>query len=201
MFFTYLLASLLCATRPVRPPAATTPPYQYVDHLDESESFDMVLGLLGGAGASPRVASVAAEYVGFKLGGGCCVRGKHPFEHGDTVTLDIGWDRLRSRNAASVEMSLMIGVARFPRPAPGESRKFVRVYAEPGGGVRLGDGSFAYYSAKAMVAFMSDAQIARFAGAPIIEVQHRFPFTALSRGDTRIVVGVMAPLCKHCGFD
>jgi hypothetical protein len=52
-----------------------------------------------------------------------------------------------------------------------------------------------------MIAFMSDQQILKFSNGPIIEIQHRFPFNSLSHGDTRILVGVMAPLCRHCGFD
>jgi hypothetical protein len=199
MFFTYVLATLLCALKPARPPVPVA--NQYVDHLDESESFDLVLGLTGGGGVDSRSPRGGTQFGGLKLGAGCCIRGTHPNERGDTVTLDVGWDRLHSRSAASFEMSMMMGVVRFPKPIRDQSRRFVRVYAEPGAGVRVGGGSFAYFSAKAMIAFMSDDQIARLADGPIIEIQHRFPFNSLSRGDTRILVGMMAPLCKHCGFD
>ncbi len=198
MFFTYFLATLLCAARPARPPVSVPPPY--VGHLDESQSFDMVLGWTAGGGVDSRSPRGATQSGGLKVGMGCCLRGTHPNERGNTVTLDVGWDRLRSRSAASAEMSMMIAVVRFPKPILNQSRRFVRVYAEPGG-VRVGGGSFAYFSAKAMIAFMSDNQILKFADGPIIEVQHRFPFNSLSRGDTRILVGMMAPLCKHCGFD
>ena len=140
----------------------------------------------------------AAQYGGLKLGAGCCTRGRHPTERGDTVTLDLGWDRLQSRSAASLEMSLMLGLVRFPKPIPNQSLRFVRVYAEPGAGIRVGGGSFAYFSAKGMIALMSDDQIANFANGPIKEVQHRFPLGASARGDTRILIGIMAPLCRHC---
>jgi len=204
MFFTYFLATLECIAQPPRPAPPPGPvPYERADagHLDESQSFDLVLGLVGGGGADTRSPHRATQYGALKVGLGCCTRGKHPNERGETVTMDIGWDRLRGRSAASVEMSLMVAVARFPRPLPNQSRRFVRLYAEPGVGVRAGGGSFAYYSAKAMIAFMSDDQILKFASGPIVEIQHRFPFGSLSRGDTRILIGVMAPLCKHCGFD
>jgi hypothetical protein len=52
-----------------------------------------------------------------------------------------------------------------------------------------------------MIAFMSDRQLATGSNGPIVEIQHRFPFDALSRGDTRVLIGWMAPLCKHCGWD
>ena len=61
------------------------------------------------------------------------------------------------------------------------------------------DGEFGYFSAKAMIALMSTKQIFTFSGAPIVEVQRRFPFPA--RGDTRVMIGFMYPLCKHCGID
>jgi len=200
MFFTYLLATLECLARPALRPVPV--PHEQVSarHLDESQSFNMVVGLIGGGGADS-TSHRATQAGALKVGVGCCIRGKHPNERGETVTMDIGWDRVRGRSAASVEMSLMVGVVRFPRPLANQSRRFVRLYAEPGIGVRAGGGSFAYYSAKAMIAFMSDDQILKFASGPIVEIQHRFPFSSLSRGDTRILVGIMAPLCKHCGFD
>jgi hypothetical protein len=200
MFFTYLLASLSCIVRPERPPAIVPAP-PYVGHRDESQSFELLFALVGGGGVDSRSPRGVTEYGGLKIGGGCCIRGTHPTERGDVVTLDLGWDRLRSRSGASFEISLMTAALRFPRPTPDTSRRFLRVYAEPGVGIRVGGGSSAYFSAKAMIALMSDDQISKFAGGPIVEIQHRFPFGSLARGDTRILVGVMAPLCKHCGFD
>ena len=173
--------------------------YVYVPHPDESQSFDEVFALTGGAGQD--ATSRPVGYVGIKLGAGCCVRGKHPDERALTITFDLGFDRLRSRNGVSAELSVMLPVIRFPHPGSHASRKFLRVYAEPGAGFRAGGGEFAYFSAKAMVALMSDRQISTFSGSPIIEVQRRLPFTAPTRGDTRVMVGVMYPLCRHCGID
>ena len=73
------------------------------------------------------------------------------------------------------------------------------MYAAPGAGVRAGGAQFAYVSAKAMVALMSDRQISSLGACPIVEVQRRLPVNALSKGDTRVMIGVMYPLCKHCG--
>jgi hypothetical protein len=176
-------------------------PYVYVGHPDESESFDMVLGISGGRGFDASSPRRPVEYAGIKLGQGCCVRGKHPLEHALTMTFDLGYDRLRSRNGISGEFSVMIPVIRFPNPGMNEAKKFIRVYAEPGAGVRLGGGVFAYYSGKAMIALMPGSQISAFSGSAILEVQRRFPVTSPLHGDTRVMIGIMYPLCKHCGFD
>ena len=94
----------------------------------------------------------------------------------------------------------MIPVIRVPNPGANEAKKFIRVYAEPGAGVRTGGVAFAYYSGKAMIALMSDRQISAFSGSAILEVQRRFPVTSPLRGDTRVMIGIMYPLCRHCGF-
>lgn len=176
-------------------------PYVYVGHADESESFDLVMGINGGGGLDSSSPRQPSEYAGIKLGSGCCVRGKHPIEHALTVTFDLGYDRLRGRNGISAQFSVMIPVIRFPSPGTNVAKRFIRVYAEPGAGVRAGGGEFAYYSGKAMIALMSERQISAFSGAPVLEVQRRFPFTSPLHGDTRLMIGIMHPLCKHCGFD
>jgi hypothetical protein len=200
VFFTYLLATLACAARST--PVVRTPVQPYVTHLDESQSFDEVIALIAGSGvtggASPHATT---EYAGFRLGVGCCLRGKHPDDRGETVTVDLGWDRLRSRSAFSFEMSLMVGVFRLPRPIRDQSRRFVRVYAEPGVGIRTAGGAFVYYSAKAMIAFMSDAQIDRGGYGPVVEIQYRVPWSSMRSADARVMVGMMTPLCKHCGWE
>jgi hypothetical protein len=176
-------------------------PHVYVGHRDESESFDLVVGISGGGGFDSSAPQRPVGYAGIKLGGSCCVRGKHPVERALTVTFDLGYDRFRSSNGVSGEFSVMIPVIRFPNPGTNEAKKFIRVYAEPGAGVRLGGGAFAYYSGKAMIALMSDRQISAFGGAPILEIQRRFPVASLLDGDTRVMIGFMYPLCRHCGFD
>jgi hypothetical protein len=182
------------------PPAAERPK-PYVGHPDESESFDMVVAIVGGGGLDSSSPRRPVEYAGIKVGADCCVRGKHPFEHALTVTLDVGFDRLRSRNGVSAELSVMIPVLRFPNPGTNASQTYIRIYAEPGGGLRAGGGEFAYYSLKGMFALMSGKQISTFSVSPIVELQRRFPFTSLRRGDTRLMIGLMYPLCRHCGFD
>ena len=119
-------------------------PNVYVGHRDESESFDLVVGISGGGGFDSSSPQRPVGYAGIKLGQDCCVRGKHPVERALTVTFDLGFDRFRSRNGVSGEFSVMIPVIRFPNPGTNEAKKFIRVYAEPGAGVRLGGGAFAY---------------------------------------------------------
>jgi hypothetical protein len=183
-------------------PSAEQPkPYVYVPHPDESESFDEVFAITGGGGLDSSSPRRSVEYAGIKIGAGCCVRGKHPDEDALTVTFDLGYDRLRTRNGVSGEFSVMIPVIRLPNPGTNESKRFIRVYAEPGAGIRVGGGEFAYFSAKAMIALMSDKQISTFSGCPILEIQRRLPFSAPTNGDTRVMIGFMYPLCKHCGFD
>jgi hypothetical protein len=199
------LVALLALTLPVawltpapclaQAPPAAEQPKPYVGRPDESDSFDLVLGIDGGGGFDSSSPRRPAQYVGAKLGLGCCVRGKHPFEHALTVTADLGYDRLRSRNGASAELSVMVPVVRFPNPGSDEARKFVRIYAEPGGGFHVGGGAFGYFSIKGMIALMSQKQILSF------RVQHRFPFPPPAHGDTRVMFGLMYPLCKQCGLD
>jgi len=189
-----------CQAQATPGPETHKPPV-YVPHPDESESFELVLGITGGGGVDSSSPQRPAAYVGVKVGGLCCVRGKHPFEDALTVTFDLGYDRLRSRNGVSGEFSVMIPVVRFPNPGTNESKKFLRLYAEPGAGLRAGGGEFAYFSGKVMIALMSERRITTFSGCPTIEVQRRFPFPAPLEGDTRIVIGLMYPLCKHCGIN
>ena len=176
-------------------------PSASVGHPDESESFDLVLGFSGGGGLDSSAPRRPAAYAGIQFGYGCCDRGKHPDERARTITFDLGYERFRSRNGVSGELSVMIPLIRFPNPGTNDAKKFIRVYAEPGLGVRVGAGSFAYYSGKAMIALMSDRQISTFGGAAILEIQRRFPVTSPLHGDTRVMIGIMYPLCKHCGID
>ena len=95
----------------------------------------------------------------------------------------------------------MVPVIRFPDPGPNESKRFLRVYAEPGAGIRRGGGAFAYISAKVMIALMSSKQLSTFSAVPVLELQRRLPISAPTAGDTRVLIGFMYPLCKHCGLD
>ena len=188
---------------PARCQAQGTPaaerPKPHVGHPDESESFDMVMGIAGGGGFDSSSARRAVEYAGIKIGGGCCVRGKHPFEHGLTLTLDIGYDRLRSSSGASTGFTVMVGMLRFPnRGTTSRSTTFAstRNRARDFASEELG-----YYSLKGMIALMSEKQIMTFRVCPIVELQRRFSFAGKDHGDTRLTIGLMCPLCKHCGFD
>ena len=93
---------------------AVEQPKPYAGHPDESEWFDLILGVAGGAGFDSSSPRRPVEYAGIRTGWGCCVEDTHPFEHARTVTLDIGYDHLRSLSGVSAEFSLMIPVMRFP---------------------------------------------------------------------------------------
>jgi hypothetical protein len=172
-----------------------------VPHPDESESFEAVFAVTGGAGLDSSSPRRTVQYAGIKIGVGCCTRGQHPNEDALTVTFDLGYDRVRSRNGVSAEFSVMIPVIRFPNPGPNESKRFLRVFAEPGAGIRGGGDEFAYASAKVMIALMSDKDLLTFSGSPILEIQRRLPFSAPTAGDTRVMIGFLYALCKHCGLD
>src|SRR5262245_7240436 len=71
-----------------RPIAASKPT---VDHPDESDFFPFVFALDGGGGASAQ--KIPSVFGGLKIGFECCIEGKHPYETGRTITLDLGYDR------------------------------------------------------------------------------------------------------------
>jgi hypothetical protein len=128
------------------------------------------------------------------------VKGQYPDETLRTLTLDLNYDRVRPSNGFSTELSLMLPLARFPTPHT-DNKNYLRIYVEPGGGYRFGDGGFGpYASAKVMLALFSNRRLTALSGpvSPFIEIQHRFPFTSLHAGDTRIVFrdhrGVLQPL-------
>ena len=138
---------------------------------------------------------------GVKYGLGCCIRGTHPYETGRTVTLDLGYDRVDSHSGFSGELSLMVPIVRFPPPRS-EASTYLRIYVEPGFGLRAGKGGFGpYASGKVMLAFLSDDRIFRFAASPFVEIQTRLPLLDPQRRDIRILAGMIATLCKHCGLD
>lgn len=178
-----------------RPPATRAP---VPDHPDESESFDLVFGWEAGGGTSAR--RNRSLFGGVKIGVGCCTSGKHPNESGRTVTLDLGYDRTESHNGFSSELSVMIPVARFPRPRSERSND-LRLYAEPGLGVRAGKGFGTYASGKVMLAWLSDQRIFKLEASPFVEIQGRFTLLPPYRRDIRILAGTIVVLCRHCGLD
>ena len=167
-------------------------------HPDESESFELVFALLGGGGTSAQ--SAASWFGGLKIGAGCCTRGTHPNEKGGTITLDLGYDRVGTLDAVSAELSAMIPVVRFRRPRSRTS-SYLRVYAEPGLGVRIGGGFGAYASGKVMFAFLSDERIFKAVGSPFVEIQGRLALADMIRRDIRILAGAIVTVCRHCGLD
>ena len=128
------------------------------------------------------------------------MRGTHPDETGRTVTLDLGYDRVDSHSGFSGELSLMVPILRFPPPRR-ETSTYLRIYGEPGFGLRAGKGFGPYASGKVMLAFLSDDRIFRFAASPFVEIQTRVPLLEPHRRDIRILAGAIATLCKHCGLD
>ena len=137
---------------------------------------------------------------GVKYGLGCCSRGTHPHETGRTVTLDLGYDRVESHSGFSGELSLMIPIVRVPSPRS-ETSTYLRIYVEPGFGLRAGKGFGPYASGKVMLAFLSDDRIFKFGASPFVEIQTRVPLLDPQRRDIRILAGMIATLCKHCGLD
>jgi len=152
---------------------------------DGSDWLSFVLAGQAGGGFQPSAGPNA--YAGVKIG--------------DSLTLDLGFDRARSSNGFSLELSQMLPVLRYPRPSADRTKNYLRIYAEPGVGYRTGTGGYA--SAKMMFALLSDERIESYAKwSPYVEVQHRFPANGpLSNGDTRISFGLMYAICNHCSWD
>ena len=126
--------------------------------------------------------------------------------HGDPswsaahYTLDLGYDRVDSHSGFSGELSLMVPIVRFPPPRS-ETSTYLRIYGEPGFGLRAGKGFGPYASGKVMLAFLSDERIFKFAASIFVEIQTRVPLLDPQRRDIRILAGLIATLCKHCGLD
>jgi hypothetical protein len=136
---------------------------------------------------------LAAEGGGGLLSGGPTAYGGAKIGFGPGL-LSLGYDRIQAHNGFSINLSGLLPVVRFPGPQKDETKNFVRIYAEPGVGNRAGSGQFGgYFSAKAMIALLSDKRLSgdTWEGSPFIEVERRFPFKALGQGDTRISFGYM----------
>ena len=119
---------------------------------------------------------------------------------GDLIVLDLQYDRIQGKNGFTTEGSAMLPLFRVPRPQEDRNKKYLKVYAEPGLGYRAGAGAFrGSASAKVMLALLSDERWEK--PMPYIEVQRRFPFDSPMQGDTRVAIGVMIAICRHCGAD
>jgi hypothetical protein len=139
-------------------------------------------------------------------GGGVLSSSKDPTAYGGAKigfgpgVLRLGYDRIQGQNGFSIDLSGLLPVVRFPGPQKDDSKNFVRIYAEPGIGNRIGSGRFGgYLSTKVMVALLSNRRLSgdTWEGSPFIEVERRFPFTALGQGDTRITVGFMLAITAN----
>jgi hypothetical protein len=195
---------LLCLQEPssVKPTASTAqrPPAQ-ITTPDLSDPLGFVLAADVGGGRDA-IGQQASWFGGIKIGLPVGSRG-NPAAIVRTVTLDLGYDRIQRRHGFSGELSMMLPVARFPRPQTSDAM-YARIYFEPGAGFRVGGGSFgSYASAKAMLVLFSDDRLT-LANAPpslFVEIQRRFPLTSIGRGDTRVVMGLMIAICNQCGVD
>ena len=195
---------LLCLQEPcsVKTPASAgqlPPPQTTTSDLSDHLGFVFAAAVGGGRAAIHRQAS---WFGGIKIGLPVGLRG-NPAPIVRTVTLDLGYDRIQGRQGFSGELSMMLPIARFPTP-PTPDATYARLYFEPGVGLRAGGGSFgSYATAKAMLVLFSDDRLTLSNAPPslFVELQRRFPLTAIGRGDTRVVIGLMIAICNHCGLD
>jgi hypothetical protein len=184
--------------------AQGTTPGQTTANTNREELSDFlgtVLAMDGAAGFDANRPSRPTLFGGVKIGLPVSVKGGYPGTLLRTVTLDLGYDRMQSRGGVSAELSMMLPMGQFPRPGTKDA-KYVRVYVEPGAGYRVAAGGFGpYASAKVMLALFSDDWLTAIdaPACPFLEIQRRFPLTSPLRGDTRVVIGLMAAWCNHCG--
>jgi len=153
---------------------------------DSSKWFSSLFAAEGGGGWDSSHPYRPTAHLGVKFGG--------------TVNVDAQYDLIHGQSAFSTEVSGMLPVFRLPGPMAASTRKYVRVYFEPGLGYRAGSGPFGgYSSAKVMVALFDD-QWGNTA-YPFVEFQRRFPFDSPLQGDNRISIGFMFAVCEHCGMN
>jgi hypothetical protein len=157
----------------------------------------------GGGGWSTTPGFSPTAYAGVKLGLPVKLTPGTPPKTLYTFTLDLGYDRMASHSGFSTEISAMLPVFRFPGPQKDKTKKYLRIYAEPGAGYRSGGMLGGYASAKIMMVLFSDLRLTSTATkwSPYVEVQRRFPFSSPLQGDNRAAVGIMFAICKHCGLD
>jgi len=153
---------------------------------DSSKKLALMLAAQGGGGLLSSPSSPTA-YGGAKIGV-------------DNGVLSFGYDRIQAHNGFSIDLSALLPVVRFPGPQKDESRNFVRIYAEPGVGERIGSGQFrGYLTAKMMVALLSNKRLTgdTWEGSPFLEFERRFSFLAPTQGDTRVSFGFMLAISDH----
>lgn len=165
-----------------------------IERYDWSSGFPFLMAAAGGGGGLDSSHQPTA-FAGVKIGGIVC-----------PCSLDLQYDRIQGHNGFSTEGSAVLPLFRFPRfqesVHPGfehddDDKRFLRIYAEPGIGYRVGGGAFGQYaSAKVLLLLFPDEK-----PQPYLEFQRRFPFNSPMQGDNRLTVGVMLTVCEHCGLD
>jgi hypothetical protein len=170
---------------------------------DLSTWLGLLMAVEGGAGWSTTPMLGPTAYGGVKLGLPVKLTPGTPPKTLYTFTLDLGYDRMASRNGFSTEVSAMLPVFRFPGPQKDKTKNYLRIYGEPGVGYRSGGILGGYSSAKVMMVLFSDQRLTstETKWSPYIEVQRRFPFNSPLQGDTRVAVGIIFAICKDCGLD
>jgi len=166
--------------------SGTVSPNTGTKSLDLSDSLLLMVAAQGGGGILSNPSGPTA-YGGVRIGLG-------------PGMLSMGYDRIQAHSGFSIDGSALLPVVRFPAPQRDETKNFVRIYAAPGVGNRVGSGLFGgYLSAKVMVALLSNQRLTgdTWAGSPFLEIERRFPFRALGQGDTRITVGFMLAISNH----
>jgi len=151
---------------------------------DWSQGPPLVFAAEGGGGVDS--AGQPTSFAGIKVG--------------DLAVLDLQYDRIQGKSGFTTEGSAMLPLFRVPRPQEDKNKMYLKVYGEPGLGYRAGSGTFGgYASAKMMLALFSDERWGK--PMPYIECQRRFRFDSPMQGDTRVAIGVMIAICRHCGAD
>lgn len=199
------LSAVPCVCAAQQPVSTTGPSGQTSPREDLSDWLALALAASAGGGVDTGSPREHSGFVGIKIGGGVVPLGRHEGHQGyRTVTLDLGYDQVRSYKGFSAELSVMLPIVRWPKPQADPPRNYLRIYGEPGIGYRMGGGPFGgYASTKVMLAVLSDKRLTMdpIRPSPFVEIQRRFSVSSMSRGDFRVVVGLLFAICNECGVE
>src|SRR5215469_4692831 len=140
---------------------------------DQSSWLSLLAAVEGGGGLASGSPTQPTAFAGVKLGWSLGVSSNREV----TLAMDLGYDRVRTSNGFSAELSPMLPVFRFPKPQRDEAKNYLRVYAEPGLGYRSA-GFGGYSSAKVMIALFSDNRLDFRTPSPYVELQRRLLFNS-----------------------
>ena len=199
------LTSLPCVCAAQQSVSTTVPSGQTNSPQDLSNWLGFAFAPTAGGGVDTGSPRELSSFGGIKIGAGLLPLRRHDGRRlrYRTVTLDFGYDRVRSYNGFSAELSVMLPVVWFPKPKD-ERSNYLRIYGEPGIGYRMGGGPFGgYASAKVMLAVLSHERLetAMKRPSPFVEIQRRFSIPSMSRGDFRVVAGLLFAVCNECGVE